>query len=233
MIGFYDYTVILTYLSLLSASVGIVISLSGSGHPYLGSFFLLFCGLCDAFDGKVARTKENRTKTECNFGIQIDSLSDLVAFGVLPACIGVSLIQSSPFLHMAFPANKHIWYCLAGKFFLHAILVLYILAAMIRLAYFNVTEEERQQRETCSRTYYTGMPVTSAALIFPFVLLLQYLLPIDITLIYIGFAVLTGIAFLCRIQIRKPGLRGIFIIIAIGLAECIALMLYLRMKYPR
>ena len=95
MIGFYDYTVVLTYLSLVSAGLGIFISLNGDGHPYIGVFFLLFCGLCDAFDGKVARTKKDRTEEECKFGIQIDSLSDLVAFGVLPACIGEAvLIQS-------------------------------------------------------------------------------------------------------------------------------------------
>ena len=93
MIGFYDYTVILTYFSLLSATSGIVVALSGGGHPYYGCLFLLFCGLCDAFDGKVARTKKGRTKMEKDFGIQIDSLSDLVAFGVLPACIGAALIQ--------------------------------------------------------------------------------------------------------------------------------------------
>ena len=44
MIGYYDYTVILTYFSLLSAVTGIVVSLSGGGHPYYGCFFLLFCG---------------------------------------------------------------------------------------------------------------------------------------------------------------------------------------------
>ena len=58
MLGFYDYTVVLTYLSLLSAGSGIVVSLSDGGHPYWGIFFLLLCGLFDAFDGKVARTKE-------------------------------------------------------------------------------------------------------------------------------------------------------------------------------
>ena len=87
MIGFYDYTVILTYLSLVSASCGIMVALSGSGHPYIGTFFLLFCGLCDAFDGKVARTKKNRSQEERSFGVQIDSLSEVVAFGVLPAAI--------------------------------------------------------------------------------------------------------------------------------------------------
>ena len=79
MIGFYDYTVILTYFSLLSATTGIVVSLSGGGHPYYGCFFLLFCGFCDAFDGKVARTKQGRTRAEMDFGIQIDSLSDLAS----------------------------------------------------------------------------------------------------------------------------------------------------------
>ena len=77
MIGYYNYTTLLTYLSLASATTGIVVSLMDSGHPYIAMCFLLFCGLCDAFDGKVARIKKNRTERECKFGIQIDSLSDI------------------------------------------------------------------------------------------------------------------------------------------------------------
>ena len=96
MLGYYNYTVILTYLSLVSAGLGITISLIGEGHPFLGTFFLLFCGLCDAFDGEVARHKKNRTEEEITFGIQIDSLSDLVAFGVLPAIIGEAMIWQNP-----------------------------------------------------------------------------------------------------------------------------------------
>ena len=93
MIGFYDYTVILTYLSILSGTTGIILCLNGVGHPYLGMFFLLFSGLCDTFDGKVARSKKDRTEQMKKFGIQIDSLSDLIAFGVLPACIGIAMIR--------------------------------------------------------------------------------------------------------------------------------------------
>ena len=85
MIGFYDYTVILTYLSLMSGTIGIMLCLNGMGHPYLGMFFPLFSGLCDTFDGKVARSKKDRTTQVKKFGIQIDSLSDLIAFGMLPA----------------------------------------------------------------------------------------------------------------------------------------------------
>ena len=62
MLGIWDYTVVLTYCSLLSAVTGILVSLDGHGHPYIGVMFLLLCGLCDTFDGRVARSKKNRTK---------------------------------------------------------------------------------------------------------------------------------------------------------------------------
>ena len=95
MLGFYNYTVWLTYGSLVSAVIGIFVSLAGHGHPYIGAIFLLISGLCDAFDGMIARTKTDRTEQEKQYGIQIDSLSDLVAFGVLPACIGAGLYKAS------------------------------------------------------------------------------------------------------------------------------------------
>jgi len=225
MIGFYNYTVILTYLSLMSSGIGIMISLSGKGHPYFGVFFLMFCGLCDAFDGKVARTKKKRSDMERSFGIQIDSLCDVIAFGVLPACIGAAMIRTSPFLINTLKINCGLWYCILIRFLLFSVLILYMLAALIRLAYFNVTEEERQKNESCGRKEYTGLPVTSAALIFPTVLLLQYIIPADVTLLYILAALFTGIAFVSRFHIKKPELRGVLIMVAIGAAEFIALII--------
>lgn len=224
MIGFYDYTVVLTYLSLLSASFGIIVSLSGPGHPYIGCFFLLFCGLCDAFDGKVARTKKNRSAEEQSFGIQIDSLSDLVAFGVLPACIGSAMLRVSPLMHLVGDSYGKV--CMkALTAILTAILVLYVLAALIRLAYFNVTEEERQKTEDGARKFYTGLPVTSAALIFPFILLLQYIIPTDVTPMYFASAMITGFAFLGKFKIKKPGLKGILIMIGIGSIEFLLMLI--------
>ena len=58
MIGFYNYTVWLTYLSLISAGTGIMISLYSHAHPFIGMFFLLVSGLCDAFDGKGGSEQE-------------------------------------------------------------------------------------------------------------------------------------------------------------------------------
>ena len=230
MLGFYDYTVILTYMSLLSAGIGIFVTLSGSGHPYWGTFFLLFCGLCDAFDGQVARTKKNRTQMEKDFGIQIDSLCDVIAFGVLPACIGMALVRTSPFLREIFGAPKDNLPLRAVCFALYAVLVLYILAALIRLAYFNVTEEERQRTEGGVRRTYTGLPVTTSALIFPSIMLLQYITTIDLAIIYFPVALITGFLFLSKIQIPKPHLRGILVMIGIGLLECILLVLFFLLR---
>ena len=231
MIGFYDYTVLLTYFSLLSASVGIMVSLSGptgGGYPYLGMFFLLFCGLCDAFDGKVASTKKKRSILEKNFGIQIDSLSDLVAFGVLPACIGEALLRTSPFFQSVLHIDGSLWFSIGLRILLHAILVLYVLAALIRLAYFNVTEEMRQKKEKGRRKMYVGLPVTSASLIFPAVLLLQYITSIDVTLLYFVVMMFTSVAFLLKFSLKKPGLKGILFMVFLGCIE-FGLLIFLKL----
>ncbi len=226
MIGFYDYTVVLTYLSLLSATSGIMLCLNDIGHPYLGMFFLMFCGLCDAFDGKVARTKKNRTEQMKQFGIQIDSLSDLVAFGVLPACIGIAMLRSSiefsifpqfKFLHLEDKST-------VIKVILTIIAVFYSLAAMIRLAYFNVLEEERQKTEGggVNKTY-VGLPVTSAALVFPTILLIHIFCSADLTLLYFIFLFIVGYLFVADIRIKKPTTKGVLIMIAIGTIEALIL----------
>ncbi len=124
MLGFYDYTVVLTYISL-------AISVAGMTRAFEGDFkvailCLAMSGLCDMFDGKIARTKKNRTEDEKKFGIQIDSLCDVVCFGVFPAiicyCLGMNRIPGI------------------------MILCLYCVASVIRLGYFNVMEEKRQMR---------------------------------------------------------------------------------------
>lgn len=226
-IGFYNYTVWLTYLSLVSGVLGIIVSLSGGGHPYLGTFCLLFSGLCDAYDGKVARSKKNRTEEEKAFGIQIDSLADLVSFGILPACIGAAMLRlikynaNDPL--MSFGQNL-----LKGNhavFF--AILVLYALAALIRLAYYNVQEALRQKEESGARKTYTGLPVTSASLIFPLVMMLQFSTRVDITLVYFIVVAIVAVAFVSKFHIPKPGATGLKVMVALGILEFI-ILIYLK-----
>ena len=144
MIGVYDYTVILTYLSMISGCIGTIIAMTGIGHPFVGALFLMVSGLCDGFDGRVARSKKNRTTLEKNFGVQIDAFSDLIAFGVLPAAIGVAMLRTSEkFTDRPFwkDNGRYEWY----PILLVAVAVIYVLAGMIRLAYFNATEDERNK----------------------------------------------------------------------------------------
>ena len=61
-IGFYDYTVILTFLSLCSAVFGMI--QATEGNFTLAVLCIYISGFCDAFDGMVARSKRNRTDDE-------------------------------------------------------------------------------------------------------------------------------------------------------------------------
>lgn len=229
MIGFYDYTVILTYLSLMSGTIGIMLCLNGMGHPYLGMFFLLFSGLCDTFDGKVARSKKDRTTQMKKFGIQIDSLSDLIAFGMLPACIGIAMLRYTMCIPDLSGVTRYLLthYTLQTQIVLSLIAVLYVLAAMIHLAYFNVMEEDQNRDETGAKIY-TGLPVTSAALIFPAVLLIHMLIRADLTFLYFGVMLITGGLFISKIQIKKPQNKGIATMIFFGAVECVVLIFALK-----
>lgn len=224
MIGYYDYTVWLTYISLISAGIGIFSALNGTGHPFIGMFFLLLSGLCDAFDGKVARTKKNRTEMQRDYGVQIDSLADLVAFGVLPASIGVSILRIYEVKHGYDITSMNVKLANLG---LYTILVFYVLAALIRLAYFNVLEAERKRNgETGANKDYKGLPVTSAAVGFPTVLLIQFLTPGDISLVYFGVVLLAGILFISPFKVKKPGTKGILIMVGIGALDLLAIIIF-------
>ena len=104
-------------------------------------------------------------------------------------------------------------------------MMLYVLVAMIRLAYFNVMEDKRQREESGKRKSYTGLPVTSAALIFPAVMLLQFLTPGDMTVVYYAVMAFVGFLFVSKIQIKKPGIKGVLLLCAIGAVEFLIMVL--------
>ena len=182
-IGFYDYTVILTYMSLVSAVAGMMLAKGGAyGWAVV---CLMASGICDAFDGTVARTKKNRTEDEKAFGIQLDSLCDVVSFGVFPAFLS---------------------YCMGVKGVLGvAILMAYCICAVIRLAFFNVLEAKRQQTETGASHCYRGLPVTSISMILPLVYLGTLFLSeaAFIAVLHIVMA-LVAVLFVLDITVKKP-----------------------------
>lgn len=195
LVGFYNYTVWLTYAGAAAAVCGIFFS--AGGHPFWGVICLLFAGATDMFDGKIASTMK-RNEAEKNFGIQIDSLCDLISFGVLPVAIGYGLGLSG------------------GFFFVSA--VLYIICAIIRLAYFNVDEIMRQKNENGSRKAYYGLPVTAAAMLFPLIYGLKDLLGAALLPVYQVALFAVAAAFILKFKIRKPRGAALWVIFALGLA---------------
>lgn len=202
MIGFYDYTVLLTYMGFISGIVGITLAING--HIFPAIFCLMFSGLCDMFDGRVARTKKKRTAEERQFGIQLDSLSDLVCFGVLPSIIGYSLALKDTFLPFDYR-------------YLLPVVAFFPLAALIRLAYFNVLEITRNSNTPVK--VYTGLPVTSSALIFPFLYIFRKYIGKYFPIAYAVVMLIVGILFITKIKIKKPGLKTMIFLILIGVIE--------------
>lgn len=164
MIGFYNFTVILTYTSVFSACASMFFA--SFGNIKAAILALLVSGLCDMFDGTVARLKKNRTQMEKNFGVQIDSLADVISFGVAPAVViyYISLFGTTADNRWFVPVSMFVGFAL-------------IICAIIRLAFFNVQEEERQKSEGSKmRTSYRGLPVTNVSIILPIASLSSYFL---------------------------------------------------------
>ncbi len=197
MIGYYNYSVILTYFGLCCAVFGMTMALRGDVR--LALLCLMVCGICDMFDGTIAR-KCKRSEDAKSFGIQIDSLCDLVCFGVFPAMLGYGL------------KNMEIsWLDIVASSF-------FVLAAIIRLGYFNVQEINRVNSQSGKREYYEGLPVTSVALLLPVIFLMDmYVKPLVTIKIYSIALVVIGIAFISKFRIKKPYMHGLIILAFLGL----------------
>lgn len=205
MIGFYNYTVWLTYTGLLSAVVGL--SFAFGGNITAAVICLMFSGLCDMFDGVVARTKKDRTDEEKRYGIQLDSLSDLVCFGVLPACIGYALGATA------------VWQI--------AVMAMFALCGLIRLAYFNVTEETRQKQTNERRHSYDGVPITTSALTVPLLFCFKSLIGDEhFGLAYTLLLFVNALCFICPLKITKPNKNGLIAILAIGIIMGVLIMIF-------
>lgn len=100
---------------------------------------------------------------------------------------------------------------------------MFTLTGLIRLAYFNVTEEERQQTEGGRRKYYLGLPITASALAFPLFYLLGLLPPGGPYILAAGM--LLAALYVTPLHIPKPGLAAICLLSAVGALELAGLIL--------
>ena len=200
-------SVLITYLGIIFASISMYfaftkMAFSDINYMRYSLIFLVLSGICDMFDGKVARMCK-RTEEEKEFGIQIDSLADTVNFIVLPVVIMLSLGMNNIIDIVIY--------------------TLFILSGISRLAYFNCIADGDNPVK-----FYNGLPVTSTSIIYPVLGLLHGQIPENtFQLVYLIATALIALLFITRIKV--PKFKGIaYIIIPVLAAILVTLLLVIR-----
>ncbi len=205
MIGKWNKSVIATYVGMLLAVASIFLLMSGFYKAAMMCF--MGAGICDLFDGTIARMCK-RTEEEKNFGIQLDSLVDVVSFIVLPVVL-------------IFKLAGFTWYAAVAA-------VLYSVFGIARLAYFNVCQEENEDKDSPIK-YYTGMPVTYAALVFPIVYLLHLYFNTEVTALFMCIAMeIMAVLFILKIKFIKPGKKGYIFLMLLAIALFAVYIIFVR-----
>lgn len=145
MLGFAkDLPNICSLLGLLSAILGIYFAITGNFPAAI--IGVLWAVLFDWYDGIIARKMKGRTKEQGVFGAQLDSMIDIVSFGVLPAILLLSY------------GNYSFWF-IPGTFII-------IATSAIRLSYFNIYG-------LIDGKTYKGLALDNNVLILAFVFLFE------------------------------------------------------------
>ena len=134
------------------------------GDFRLAGWLIIYAVLCDRLDGLVAR----RLRATSELGVQLDSFADFLNFGIAPAFLMFSFLTSGP-LAPELPFGSGM-----ARVYLYASCIIWVLAAVFRLARFNIHTEE----STPTRIYF-GVPTTLAGglLVIWFLAFLKYAHP--------------------------------------------------------
>ena len=129
---------------------------SGQAHMHLdwAAIAILFAIPFDALDGRIARM----TNTTSDFGRELDSLADVITFGMAPSLL--AFIWGFHFLPDSMNAQLHLHLLHAGAF----ICFLFLLSGAWRLARFNISHDPQPRNPgRADRKYFVGMPIPAAA----------------------------------------------------------------------
>lgn len=200
-IGKYNKSVVLTYIGVAFAFSGI--ALATREQTAAAMICLIFSGICDLFDGVIAR-RCKRNEEEKEFGVQIDSLADVIGFLALPAVLGLRLLTGVGIVR-------------------YPVILGYILCGLIRLAWFNTSAAPGE-----TRSYYDGLPVTFCALIFPVLwTVLGFFADFKaLGAVWAASYMVTAVLFILNVKIKKP--CGVWYVIFGVLAVSVTALILIR-----
>ncbi|MFH0939505.1 MAG: CDP-diacylglycerol--serine O-phosphatidyltransferase [Planctomycetota bacterium] len=156
LLGVHPIPTLVTLGNLLCGFAAIVLAMRCSNPPAnfynfnpndclrWASFLIFAAMIFDVMDGKIARW----TKSASKFGMEMDSLADIISFGVAPAVLVKAMIDQELRIANSFPMlDRYIWPMLA----------IYVSCAALRLARYNV------ESQTGHRDFFFGIPSPGAA----------------------------------------------------------------------
>lgn len=208
-IGKFDRAILITMLGTLSVMIGSYFALV-EGNITASIICLVIAGISDMFDGKVARSIKGRTEEDKEYGIQIDSLADTVAFVFYPLIIFYGYILKN---------NIDV-----NGVLLVMIGTIFIACGVTRLAFFNVKAKEVDGPVK----FYSGLPVTSTAIVFPFIYLFKNLMSIKVfAYVYALLLLLIAFLFILNFKLRKPKGKWFYILMPIIAAIGVTVLIIL------
>lgn len=207
MLRFVDAANLLSLAGLASALAGALLAIHGRlAH---GLVAMIASGLCDLFDGLVAR-RLSRTDEQRAFGGHLDSVVDACAFGFAPA----------------------IWLHAAGLRSLPecALLAFFAACAVWRLAYFDTVGLATEG----GARYYTGVPVTYAALVVPLAALAGFAGAETLRWTLVGACGALAVAMVSPFRVRKPGgvMYVVLLLAAIGMIATYVILAHRYLAPP-
>ena len=186
-----------------SIFVGVISIVEASkGHFVLASWLVLLALIFDGLDGRVARM----TNTTSQFGVEFDSLADIISFGIAPAML--------------------LYFYVGHKFGRFGILVsaLYVIFGAIRLARFNISTAKTDPN------VFIGLPIPTAAVFVSMWVLLfnKYTLQdYSIALLFLAL----GVAILMVSNFRYPSFKKVQLDRPMVFKTMIALVLVASLLY--
>ncbi len=207
-IGFYSLANFVTMFGLLSAITACFLAANGDIKYAIYLMFLSL--LCDMFDGKIARSQKNRTEEDRFYGVQIDSLCDVISFGVTPCFIAFSFGFDGPIDVLIYG--------------------LFVICGAIRLAYFNTLANKNQNRKM---KYFRGIPIPMSTFLVTFLFVLTTFIPANVSVWIFRLSYLAlALAFILNIKVKKPNKKKGLIFLSIEIILLLILLIAGDCKAP-
>ncbi len=207
-IGFFSIANTVTICGLISAVISCF--LAANGNYKLAIYMMFLACLCDTFDGRIARSNPNRSDVQKFYGVQLDSLCDVISFGVTPCFIAFSF---------GFDGLLDV-----------IIYSIFIACGAIRLAYFNTLANANPNKPNKG---FRGVPIPMSTFVITVLFVLATFIPASVSVWIFRIALLAlAIAFVLNIRIKKPNLKTAVTLIGVEVVLLLILLIAGDFKAP-